>query len=178
MVRVGRKIILHGGWDGQKDLDDLWECDLPRSASDGDGGVGKWRCLDRGLSWEIETGVSERRKRPRGRSCHQLAVDESEGWVYLLGGHGPSDDSLSEPLLPSAPIPISLGNGRTNGNGNGTAGVPMDVEGDSSENSYGVEKVPNPLANDFWRYKAVGVGQGSWELLSEDVAAEGGPNLL
>jgi hypothetical protein len=33
-------------------------------------------------------------------------------------------------------------------------------------------------APDFWRYKAVGTGKGTWELLSENTEADGGPKLM
>lgn len=143
MVRVGRKLLLHGGWDGERDWADMWEWEM---------GGGGWRCLSEGG----EGG-------PRGRSCHQLAVDEAEGWVYLLGGMEESKENGVGPIE----IPGSGSNGVANGGGeNGGA---------STEET---RRMPKSGASDFWRYKAVGPGKGSWELLSEDTGAEGGPKLM
>lgn len=73
MVRSGRKLVLFGGWDGTKDLDDLWELDLDALSS------------SRTARWQkIECAT-----KPRARSCHQMAVDRSTGLIYMLGGMAP-----------------------------------------------------------------------------------------
>lgn len=133
MVRVGRKLLLFGGWDGTRDLGDLWEWDLARTREEeADGRSSGWRLLD--------DGSAEERRKPRARSCHQLAVDESTGWVYLLGGMEEGSESATT---------------------NGSAPVGRRTD-----------------APDFWRYKAVGTGKGTWELLSENTEADGGPKLM
>ncbi|KAM0749031.1 hypothetical protein T439DRAFT_327521 [Meredithblackwellia eburnea MCA 4105] len=207
MVRVGRKILLYGGWDGGN-LGDMWECDLPRS-SQGSEGVGPWRLVD-------QKGWGPEGRLPSPRSCHQFVVDESDGWVYLLGGLDARGDSIGgEPdrrapspastVLPSpfsapSPDPSAASHppegppniprtARTNGNSNGnldsTPAGAMEVEEDGLRvphahppMSRSSSRSLNPLASDFWRFKAVGPDQGRWELLCEDVSAEGGPKIL
>lgn len=98
MVRVGRKILLFGGWDGECDLGDLWEYELPLTSTSPTSSSGGWRCLHPG-SPPPPTPLSppppstDNEPRPRGRSCHQMAVDERTGWVYLLGAKlGPEEE--------------------------------------------------------------------------------------
>ncbi|KAL8292037.1 hypothetical protein RQP46_001503 [Phenoliferia psychrophenolica] len=179
MVRVGRKIVLYGGYDG-RNLADMWERDLPRTAGGSDD-VGPWKELHP-VGWGPEGSV------PAGRSCHQFAVDEAEGWIYLLGGIMDSapTEAGAEERRSTTPIPIPSPSPAPEArptNGNGAA--PMDVEDEglavpisSGRSSRSSSRARDPLASDFWRYKAVGPGQGRWELLSEDTAAEGGPKLL
>lgn len=98
VVRVGRKILLFGGWDGERDLGDLWEYELPLTSTSPTSSGG-WRCLHPG-SPPPQTPLSppppsstDTDPRPRGRSCHQMAVDERTGWVYLLGAKlGPEEE--------------------------------------------------------------------------------------
>ncbi|GAA5914183.1 uncharacterized protein JCM6883_000764 [Sporobolomyces salmoneus] len=166
MVRVGRKLLLFGGWDGKKDLGDLWEWELPRdniTGGGGGGGDGGWRYLSTGE----EEGTGD--ERPGKRSCHQLAVDESEGWVYLLGAR--RDEDSAEDW-----------EGRTEESDRGrNGGDEMEIEGDGTGLT---NRVPSRSphednwSSDFWRYRAVGPGRGKWELLSRDTRNDGGPALL
>ncbi|GAA5847415.1 hypothetical protein JCM9279_000471 [Rhodotorula babjevae] len=188
MVRVGRRVLLYGGWDGEKDLGDLWEWSL-----DGHGG---WRCLDEGLGGGAagEEGGRSALK-PGPRSCHQMAVDEGEGWVYLLGGRrdeldedDEEDEEEDEEREPGAE-PAST-----------TAAAAMDLDADppsstaparpagaspSSSPPTALDRALSRLQrraarwrSDFWRYRAVGPNRGTWELLSADTRRDGGPALL
>ncbi|BGP25481.1 mei4-dependent protein 6 [Rhodotorula toruloides] len=164
MVRVGRKILLFGGWDGSRDLGDLWEWDLTAP----DGG---WRCLESGEAAEGKD------KRPGPRSCHQMVVDESEGWVYLLGGRKDEDaavggedatmaddvdDRPASPRGPAGADPVPSAPALR-------SGLSGSMSGAAAEDRW---------RSDFWRYKAVGPGRGKWELISEDTRGDGGPALL
>lgn len=134
MVRVGRRLLLFGGWNGSRDLNDLWAYDLPREADDP---PGRWQRL------QPEGDV------PAGRSCHQMAVDESSGDVYMLGAFIPNDAKV----VAQAP--------------------------DSTDDSMDVEDRPAVVRSDFWRYRSVGSSRGGrWEKLSDDTSAEGGPPLF
>jgi hypothetical protein len=168
MVRIGRKLLLFGGWDGQRDLGDLWEWELPRDNMHGGGDDGGWRCLSTG---EEEGGAHER---PGKRSCHQLAVDESEGWVYLLGAR--RDDEVPEDwedrVSDSERGRESLDAMELEG-GAGPEGVEHSGVRASDGRTRG-----DRWRSDFWRFKAVGPGRGKWELLSADTRNEGGPALL
>lgn len=195
MILVNRKIILFGGWNGEKDLGDLWEWDLGNLDDDDDEEDivrGGWKLLDDGIE---EEGVGGRK--PRGRSCHQFVLDEEEGWIYLLGGMGPAPTTPLTPLpFSPAPSPLIISASTepptaTASTSNGEEeDVVMELESEpeleaepqasSSSHSRNVSgrKELNPWQNDFWRYKATGVGKGTWELLSEDISLEGGPKLL
>ncbi|GAA5948767.1 hypothetical protein JCM3765_005002 [Sporobolomyces pararoseus] len=160
LVRVGRKLLLFGGWDGKKDLGDLWEWELPRDGRQGagTGGEGGWRCISTGEE-EEEFG----KERPGKRSCHQLAVDEREGWVYLLGAR--RDEDVPEDWEERA--------GGENGN------EAMEIEGEQNDSRTRLHSSrQDRWKSDFWRYKAVGPGRGEWELLSRDTRNDGGPALL
>lgn len=185
MARVGRKLLMYGGWDGGRELGDMWECDLPRTAGVGES-VGPWRRVE-------QKGYGEEGRLPGPRSCHQFAVDESEGWVYLLGRYGEAGDvEEGRERRPTSPIriPSPDSRARTNGgprspasaieNGASNGGAAMEVEEGLSVHPIGTpsrstSRSRNPWANDFWRFKAVGPGHGQWELLCADVSAVGGP---
>lgn len=280
MVRIGRRLLLFGGWDGERDLGDLWEYELPRAASStsaGDRDIeaendvgGGWRCLlsdddgvgSQGLGGRMADGGGPR---PQARSCHQLAVDEREGWVYLLGAKrsASTNTNASTNTQLGTPPPVSLsagatvqreahdtfservrigaavaeGDGGSGENGNAptttAAAEPrrpprrgermpttasateaagarsdsadsgaMDVEAGPSTSAATATAAPTTSQSaittsaasaatqrstngssgvsksDLWRYKAVGPGRGTWELLSQDTAAEKGPKLL
>lgn len=208
LVRVGRKLLLFGGWNGDRDLGDLWEYELPRSitANSDTDQPGRWRCLERGdEGTAAATGSGGRVRvdgpptRPAARSCHQMAVDESEGWVYLLGATISPEDKLrnEDSQQDSDNEPTRSGRSRSNNNntneGSSAEGgdgveVAMEVEDASTgarHRSTGRDRDfnPNPWylspwSSDFWRYKAVGPGKGTWELLSGDTSAENGPAKL
>ncbi|GJN91382.1 hypothetical protein Rhopal_004403-T1 [Rhodotorula paludigena] len=193
MVRVGRKIVLFGGWDGTREWGDLWEYELPLTAADES--VGSWRCVKAEQGAGSGTG-------PGPRSCHQLAVDEKEGWVYLLGGRRDDDEDDDEDGVDDGQEQEEH-EGRAGQQGNGAMDVdpssaadptslfsaplrlPTASPSDSSTSPRTLARVASRLErrqqrwkSDFWRYKAVGPGRGTWECLSEDTRREGGPALL
>lgn len=177
MVLVGRKILLFGGWDGQKDLDDLWEWDLSVEETEeglSNGRISSWVKLQDDVVYS--NGNFVKQKKPRARSCHQLAVDEIEGWVYLLGGMAPA---ITASTTPTAAIPIVSIDTPSDFVLSPAENDDMEVENGIPSSSIETPKVvENPFRNDFWRYKATGEGAGTWECLSEDVALQGGPRLL
>ncbi|GAA6005949.1 hypothetical protein JCM10207_007285 [Rhodosporidiobolus poonsookiae] len=189
LVRVGRKLVLFGGWDGQQDLGDTWEWDLPLtpvSYAAGDRG-GPWRRV--GKEGERDGG-----RRPTARSCHQFVADEGTGWVYLLGGR--RDDPADAPFSAAAPssanpagaAPIAIPAASTAASGAEGQAEGMDLDpstssssaaagaGEEQEQEQGEED--DPWKSDFWRYKATGPDRGRWECLSEDTRRDGGPQLL
>lgn len=199
MVRVGRRVLLYGGWDGKRELGDMWEFDLPLNASDvGPGSSsGKWRCLDDGTSSSSSSTNVERKPGPR--SCHQMVVDERDGWVYVLGarrdelddeGHDDDDeeDRGGDVARRDAELLANIiaGDGESSRDAAG-----MDVDENGGGGGNGVQNAAaaaatraapatreNKWKSDFWRYKAAGPDRGKWELLSEDTRRDGGPALL
>ncbi|KAK4054316.1 hypothetical protein OIO90_003549 [Microbotryomycetes sp. JL221] len=161
LVRVGRTMLLFGGWDGEKDLGDLWQAELPRTShlnTDNDEDDQQQRQQqDETLIWRLlePQPKVETDERPRARSCHQMAVDETQGWVYLLGGK-----------LPYTNPTAATNNGMSE---------QMDVEPSTSRHT---ATSLNPESSDFWRYKTHGSNKGTWELLSKDTEQDKGPSLL
>lgn len=203
MVRVGRRILLYGGWDGKRELGDMWEFDLPLNASDvGPGSSsGQWRCLDDGTGSSSSTSSNVERK-PGPRSCHQMVVDERDGWVYVLGARrdelddeAPDADDDDEEEDDDGGVARRAAERLANivagdtGESRGAAGMDVDENGgggggngDQNAGSAAGRAAPAPREDkwksDFWRYKAAGPDRGKWELLSEDTRRDGGPALL
>lgn len=102
-----RKIWLFGGFDGYRDLADLWVYHLPPLSDSEDtvmtSGSGlsieKMKMRDESEEgWELISGNVMRQNGPMNRSCHKMALDELTGDLYVLGrytertgtrGHGP-----------------------------------------------------------------------------------------
>jgi hypothetical protein len=76
LIKLGRTLYLYGGFDGKDELGDLWSWELPRK---GDKNFEKspWRQIESTEDESLILDKTVKRKRPRSRSCHQLAVDES-----------------------------------------------------------------------------------------------------
>ncbi|SGZ26947.1 BQ5605_C025g10006 [Microbotryum silenes-dioicae] len=167
MVRIGRKLLLFGGFDGKEDLADLWTAELPSPEEDMP--ILSWRLIDSGEEEGKLDGASstDRRLWPRKRSCHQMAVDEREGWVYMLGSRVTREDeeAFAERKAQQA-------------GGNAENGDAMEVEHHGEGNGFSSWDGKSVYASDFWRYKFVGTDKGKWELISEDTATQGGPKLL
>lgn len=64
---VTHKIFLFGGWEGHKDLSDLWSYDTASH---------RWACLSQ---------ACERDGGPSPRSCHKIAVDAGRRILLVLG---------------------------------------------------------------------------------------------
>ena len=194
MVLLGNTIYLFGGWDGEKDLGEMWSWELPGRRETGFGGP--WRKVHDGFEGK-KGAVGER---PRGRSCHQLAADSASGFIYLLGGmagadddddSGSDDDSFEVPIMhPPETEHAEPGSPTTNSAAADASGA-MDVDCVSSQASNLFDRLlggagPAPgrsrkrssSKSDFWRFKAIGPRKGEWECLSDDTAAEGGPPRL
>lgn len=60
-------IWLFGGWDGSKDLSDLWAYYIQEA---------KWRCISRDVRYQGGPGP---------RSCHKMVFDPRTGFLYVLG---------------------------------------------------------------------------------------------
>lgn len=60
-------IWLYGGWDGCRDLSDLWAYYIQE---------GRWRCISRDVRYQGGPGP---------RSCHKMVFDPRTGFLYVLG---------------------------------------------------------------------------------------------
>ncbi len=64
----GGKVYLHGGWNGQKNMDDFWMYDMKSE---------KWTVLN--------FSGQPRSNKPGPRACHKMVFDPSTGDIYLFG---------------------------------------------------------------------------------------------
>lgn len=183
MVRVGRKILMYGGWDGRRELGDMWEYDLPLNVHD-TASPRRWRLLQDGLSGAGTGpgGASDAKAgavSPGPRSCHQMVVDERDGWVYVLGARR---DELDEEDADTSFGSLADSGARRSDRGAGGMDVDdrANVHGEGAGVPSGGSTLPTEdrWKSDFWRYKAAGPDRGKWELLSEDTRRDGGPALL
>ena len=71
---------LFGGWDGQRELGDLWSFN-PHTK--------KWKCVQED---------ARQYGGPSARSCHKLAVDPSLGLIYVMGRFVEPDQRAHQPL--------------------------------------------------------------------------------
>lgn len=104
---AGAALYLFGGWDGTQELSDFWKYDLQK---------GRWELLSRDTGspdpgdhpYATAHGLSNPHDAaahigPGSRSCHQMAVDDSTGDIYLFGRFvdGQKDTSSSRVPTPS-----------------------------------------------------------------------------
>ena len=72
-------IYLFGGWDGSKDLSDLWCYNLQTK---------EWKCLSKNTAHEGG---------PSARSCHRICLDYQRKKMFVLGRY-PEHDTSCHPL--------------------------------------------------------------------------------
>ncbi|KAI0049849.1 hypothetical protein FA95DRAFT_1537340 [Auriscalpium vulgare] len=86
---------------------------------------------------------------PSPRSCHKMAFDPTTGVIYLLGGLSDSDGHPEDPANTS-----------------------------NEEASPSPAGAPAASRADFYQYHTRGTKAGSWQRLSDDTTASGGPPLV
>lgn len=91
---------LFGGWDGSKDLADLWAFHIRES---------RWRCISRDVRQQGGPGP---------RSCHNMVFDPRTGFLYILGKYV-DYDRIPSPARGSSPGNIA--SDRTGAADNGLA---------------------------------------------------------
>ncbi|KAF8624638.1 hypothetical protein AX15_005791 [Amanita polypyramis BW_CC] len=167
---VNDHIYLHGGYDGEKCLDDFWMYDVRED---------KWKVLS--------LGTAQEQNAPGPRSCHKMVFDTKTGSIYLLGRLSDSDQ-----LKPtSSPQGISASGTPS------TIVFPTSTPVQMARQLRSFPHVPPtpsalPLAptqvrntetprnycSEFYRYHTRGVDVGKWDFLSFDTASSGGPPLV
>lgn len=60
-------IYLFGGWDGNKDLNDLWSYDVKKQ------------------TWTLICADASSEKGPSPRSCHKMCLDTKKKQIFMLG---------------------------------------------------------------------------------------------
>ncbi|KAJ9475087.1 LisH domain-containing protein [Pseudozyma hubeiensis] len=74
---------LFGGWDGQRDLSDLWAYHVSDN---------RWRLIS--ADTQLQGG-------PSPRSCHKMCLDEKSGCIYLLGRYIDYDSAHHSEAVPA-----------------------------------------------------------------------------
>ncbi|THH12462.1 hypothetical protein EW146_g7673 [Bondarzewia mesenterica] len=105
--------------------------------------------------WQaLSRSASQDKNGPGPRSCHKMVFDLKTGAIYLLGrlseSGGMAEDTLNAPREPNA----------------SSVDTSADMPGSTTLNA------------ELYRYHTRGANAGSWELLSNDTAASGGPPLI
>lgn len=152
---VNDHIYLHGGFDGEKCLDDFWVYDVKKD---------KWNVLSFGTSQELNA--------PGPRSRHKMVFDTKTSSIYLLGRLTDSDQ-LRPTSGSAGAAPGSTGS-------SATAPVqPMRQLRQFTSAPSGPLTHPAPLSHviadenfcsEFYRYHTRGVDRGKWDFLSFDTA--------
>ncbi|KAI0775785.1 Muskelin N-terminus-domain-containing protein [Trametes elegans] len=160
-------IYLFGGWDGHRNLDDLWAYDVATDS---------WRLLS--------LATSREKNGPSPRACHKMVFDSKTGSIYLLGrlGDGTTMETRSElegVALSSAPdapvlrhVPLEWSHAEPMRDRRGTEYMP------STALSRRLAAIASSHCSEFFRYHTRGLDTGKWDLLSFDTATSGGPPLI
>lgn len=143
-------IYMFGGWDGKKNLDDLWAYSVAEE---------RWKLLS--SSTAVDGG-------PGRRSCHKMVFDPLTGYIYLLGclddGGSPRSPSPSGTVTPARPE-----------NGSATTPPADTMVNPSSQGAPGLatsgvdngSKSISPPSQ-FYRYATRGLNARIWTVLSMD----------
>ena len=140
-------IYMFGGWDGERDLQDLWMWSAVEE---------RWKLLGSGG--------------PVPRSCHKMVFNQRTGDIYLLGRlyeEAPSDGT---------PSPINDARATHGHRASASEPPPLDrpatAAGVSSALYDASRAMPRPrtsaLSSDFYCYHTRGFNAGEWELISPD----------
>ena len=148
-------IYLHGGFDGEKCLDDFWMYDVKKD---------KWKVLS--------LGTAQQQNAPGPRSCHKMVFDSKTGSIYVLGRLTDQDQ-----LKPSR-VPTPAPDGSTTS----SAPAPPPATTPLQQVRQLRAMPPPPLAppptgatrptdnycSEFFRYHTRGADAGKWDFLSFD----------
>lgn len=182
-------IYLFGGWDGATELGDLWRFSLSEQ---------RWEFLHCEESLAAERAAGEGTtgslpgSAPSARSCHQVAVDQQSGDIYLLGRFvdgGSTGATDTGSLVPPRDDASRTTPAVSPGEASWRAAI---IAEGGDESSFPLRVQPAPATTrttdatspaeregaDFWTYHTRGPARGSWERLSADTSKEGGPPLL
>lgn len=171
---VNDQIYIHGGYDGDKSLDDFWMYDVKKN---------KWKVLS--------LGTAQEQNAPGPRSCHKMVFDTKTGSIYLLGRLSDQDQ---DQLKPSAPAVPSTAPPDNTASAAAIAVLPAATPLQQVRQLRAIATtslVPPPApvvigtsrssdnyCSEFFRYHTRGADAGKWDFLSFDTASTGGPPLV
>lgn len=160
---------LFGGWDGERDLNDLWLYNIADS---------RWRRLSSDTS---EQGG------PGPRSCHQMAYSSRSGLIYVLGRYvdypteseTASDDQIAHSSAPSggrrAPALTTSRDSPATDSTAPQSTAQSDCQPSEPQTSLPIPAPGKNYLSDFFRFST---RNERWDRLSSDTSADGGPKLL
>lgn len=123
---------------------------------------------------------TRRKGGPGPRSCHKMAIDEKEGWIYVLGRFVDTSSAQAAAARAKSGTQAGAASSTTSGP-TSTSSLPRDDAMDTSDDTSTtapVESGSEDFSNDFYRFKCSGRDKGRWELIQADTAACGGPRLM
>jgi hypothetical protein len=180
----GALLYLFGGWDGEHELADFWSFSLFHQ---------RWTQISRDTSSSVhgQTG-------PQARSCHQMAVDEKTGDIYLFGRftdrgtdssqNKPRSTGSSNTASPAPPVDSAAPSASSQSTGArpreaiATAiqsPIPqLEAQVESALNNeqssapaptFDINDADSPKP-DFWKYSTQGSSAGRWHKISSDTS--------
>lgn len=156
---VNDHIYLHGGFDGEKCLDDFWVYDVKKD---------KWKVLS--------LGTAQEQNAPGPRSRHKMVFDAKTSSIYLLGRLTDSDQ-LRPNATPSGST--STTSGTTGSSATGPVQPMRQLRQFMPSGPLAhLGPLPHVIGNEtsgnycseFYRYHTRGVDGGKWDFLSFDTA--------
>jgi muskelin len=143
-------IYMFGGWDGKKNLDDLWSYSIVEER------------------WKLLSSSTEHDGGPGPRSCHKMVFDPELGYIYLLGSlddsDGPKSPSPSGTVIPAHPQNLSSPTHPMETTANPSPESSLAPTTVGSENGSKRPSIPSR----FYRYTTRGLNAGTWTTLSAD----------
>lgn len=139
---------LFGGWDGKRDLSDLWAYHVSEN---------RWRLIS--ADTQLQGG-------PSPRSCHKMCLDEKSGCIYLLGRYIDYESAQQSDPTPAD----SLGHGSRNvGNSSPSSALPVTPSSSTARTTRAnfLARYPESIARDIQMILADN------SLQTDDVGMEG-----
>lgn len=153
-------LYLFGGWNGITELADLWRFNLQEQ---------RWELLSPDTSGDMALGPDGARIfGPDPRSCHQMAVDQETGDIYMLGRFMDAQSSTRQgPSTQEEDSTMDSGSGGRPSQDNSHRQNYPSVPGD--QEAFATTVPRSRETSDFWVLHTRGDLRDTWEMLSEIV---------
>lgn len=144
---------LFGGWDGQRDLSDLWAYHVSEN---------RWRLLS--PDTQLQGG-------PSPRSCHKMCLDEKSGCIYLLGRYIDYESGQQFGSMPADSVHHA---GRYMGTASPSSALPVTPSSSTARSTRAnfLARYPESIARDIQMI----LGDNSMQTDDLGVEGVGGPN--
>lgn len=145
-------LYLFGGWNGTTELADLWRFNTQEQ---------RWELLSQNTSGDMALAPDGARIfGPDPRSCHQMAVDQKTGDIYMLGRFVDAHAAMRPPANTAQSEDAAMDAGLDRGDSSFTPGSHGGLE---------LPHVHSRETSDFWQLHTRGPMRGTWQMLSDSV---------